>query len=85
MAGLLAGIMLARPAASMLADTFGWRAVFWVSAGLMLVLAGWLAKALPRSRQPQGSRTQRMSYGHTLRSMGHILVRTPALQRRAIY
>ena len=40
MAGLLAGIMLARPAASMLADTLGWRAVFWVSAGLMLVLAG---------------------------------------------
>jgi predicted MFS family arabinose efflux permease len=85
MAGLLAGIMLARPAASMLADTLGWRAVFWVSAGLMLVLAGWLAKALPRSHQPEGSRTRRMSYGPTLRSMGHILVRTPQLQRRAIY
>jgi len=66
MAGLLAGIMLARPAASMLADTLGWRAVFWVSAGLMLVLAGWLAKALPRRRQPEGGRTQRMSYAHTL-------------------
>jgi predicted MFS family arabinose efflux permease len=85
MAGLLAGIMLARPAASMLADTLGWRAVFWVSAGLMLVLAGWLAKALPKSHKPEGSRTRRMSYGHTLRSMGHILVATPALQRRAIY
>ena len=85
MAGLLAGIMLARPAASMLADTLGWRAVFWVSAGLMLVMAGWLSKALPKSRKPEGSRTRRMSYGHTLRSMGHILVATPALQRRAIY
>ena len=41
-------------------ESVTWRAVFWVSAGLMLVLAAWLAKALPRSHQPKGSGTQRM-------------------------
>src|SRR3954447_12802689 len=85
MAGLLAGIMLARPISSMLADTLGWRAVFWVSAGLMLLLTGWLAKALPESRQPERRERARTGYGHILGSMWHILVTTPALQRRAVY
>jgi predicted MFS family arabinose efflux permease len=85
MAGLLAGIMLARPASSMLADTFGWRAVFWVSAGLMLVLTGWLAKALPESGQADKRPRIRAGYGRILSSMWTILVTTLALQRRAIY
>ena len=88
MAGLLAGIMLARPVASMLADTFGWRAVFWVSAGLMLLLSVWLARALPHSHgvDASGKRAAvRGGYGHIFVSMWRILVTTPALQRRAIY
>jgi predicted MFS family arabinose efflux permease len=85
MAGLLAGIMLARPASSMLADTFGWRAVFWVSAGLMLLLTGWLAKALPASNPSHNRAAAQTSYGQNLFSMGRILIATPALQRRAIY
>ncbi|UEM19101.1 MFS transporter [Skermanella mucosa] len=85
MAGLLAGIMLARPAASLLADMFGWRAVFWVSAGLMLLLAGWLAKALPKLSRAEARRTESGDYGRMLRSLWRILVTTPALQRRAVY
>jgi predicted MFS family arabinose efflux permease len=80
MSGLLAGIMLARPAAGVIADFAGWRMVFWVSAGLMLLLAFWLARALPRKRP-----TGREHYGLILLSLGRILLDTPALRRRAIY
>ena len=80
MSGLLAGIMLARPAASMVADFAGWRAVFWLSALLMLGMAAWLAKALPRHEPPKGD-----TYGQILGSMIHILRDEPRLQRRAVY
>jgi predicted MFS family arabinose efflux permease len=80
MSGLLAGIMLARPAASLVASVAGWRAVFWLSALLMLAIAAWLAKALPRRAPPKGA-----SYGRMLGSMIHILRDEPTLQRRAVY
>ncbi len=80
MAGLLTGIMLARPLANLVASEFGWRAIFWISAAAMLVVLLLLRAALPQ-RQPQGS----MRYGDILKSMWHLLVTTPALQRRAIY
>ena len=80
MSGLLTGIMLARPAASFVAALAGWRAVFAVSCGLMLILAVWLAKALPRRRPPPGD-----SYGRILASMIHILKCEPQLRRRGIY
>lgn len=80
MAGLLAGIMLARPVASMIADLAGWRWVFFLSAALMLLLAVWLARALPK-RKPKAQE----SYGEILRSLGTILATTPVLRRRALY
>ena len=52
MGGLIAGIMLARPAASFLAAQLGWRAVFWVSALLMLGILALLWRRLP-ARQPR--------------------------------
>jgi len=80
MAGLLAGIMLARPFSSLVASAFGWRAVFAVSALLMAVLAGVLWRALPR-RHPHGS----IGYARTLASLPGIVRRTPLLRRRALY
>jgi predicted MFS family arabinose efflux permease len=80
MSGLLAGIMLARPVASLIAEVAGWRAVFAVSAVAMLVLGVWLARALPERRPTSGH-----GYGEILRSMGHILMRERPLQRRAVY
>jgi predicted MFS family arabinose efflux permease len=80
MSGLLAGIMLARPAASLVASVAGWRAVFWLSAVLMLAIAAWLAKALPRRAPPRGA-----GYGQILASMIHILREEPRLRRRAVY
>ena len=80
MAGLLAGIMLARPFSSLVAAAFGWRAVFAVSAALMAVLMVVIARALPQ-RVPHGS----VGYARTLQSLPGILWRTPLLRRRALY
>ncbi|QYN22627.1 MFS transporter [Amycolatopsis sp. DSM 110486] len=45
--GVVIGILLARTVAGLLADAFGWRSVFVVSAVLMLGVAGLLGLRLP--------------------------------------
>jgi predicted MFS family arabinose efflux permease len=80
MSGLLGGVMLARPFSSYVAATFGWRAVFYCSAGMMLVLAFLLREILPQ-RRPRAA----LSYGRILRSLPRLALRTPILQRRAFY
>ncbi|GIP14707.1 MFS transporter [Paenibacillus montaniterrae] len=80
MSGLLLGIMLARPISSLVAEYMGWRAIYFISAALMFVLALVLAKALP-SRKPSIA----TAYPALLHSMLHLLKTTAALRRRAIY
>jgi predicted MFS family arabinose efflux permease len=80
MGGLLAGIMLSRPLASFLAAHFGWRAIFWVAAVIMLAIMGLLCRFLPR-RQP----TPNMHYGQILASTVKLLATLRPLQRRAAY
>jgi predicted MFS family arabinose efflux permease len=46
--GVVVGILLARTVSGLVADAFGWRAVFLVSAALMLGLAATLVRLLPR-------------------------------------
>ena len=80
MAGLLTGILLARPASLFIASAFGWRAVFWASAALMLVIGALLLRIMPPYR-PHGG----MTYGKILSSMVGLLRATPMLRRRAAY
>jgi predicted MFS family arabinose efflux permease len=80
MSGLLAGIMLARPFSSYVAATLGWRAVFYISAGMMLVLMGVLLRALPQRRP-----SARLTYPQILRSLPGLVAGTPLLRRRACY
>jgi predicted MFS family arabinose efflux permease len=80
MSGLLLGILLARPVASVIADLFGWRAIFFLSAALMLGLLAVLAWLLPKWQPAPGPR-----YGQVLHSLGTLFRRTPVLQRRAAY
>lgn len=80
MSGLLLGIMLARPLSSLLAGWFGWRSIFFVSAGLILLLALVLLRALPK-RHPESG----MTYPQLLGSMRRLLISTPILRRRAVY
>lgn len=78
--GLLVGVMLSRPVASLLAAAFDWHAVFILSAILMIVLAAVLARVLPQRHPSAG-----MSYGQILRSLWRLLCDTPVLRRSAAY
>ncbi|NLR96455.1 MFS transporter [Rhizobium sp. P38BS-XIX] len=80
MSGLLCGIMLARPAASFLSELLSWHAVYIISAGIMVGLIVILRVVLP-TRVPH----TKLHYGQLLSSMGHLALRTPVLQRRALY
>jgi predicted MFS family arabinose efflux permease len=79
MGGLVLGILLARTASSFVADLFGWRAIFFVSAGLMVALAFVLHRMLP-SREPSHA----AGYGSLLRTVGDLVRTEPALRRRAL-
>lgn len=78
--GLLLGIMLARPVASLVAAHASWHLVFGGAAVLMLALAAVLRRALPL-RVPVAT----MSYPALMGSLWHLLLGTPVLRRRAAY
>lgn len=78
--GALFGILLARPLSTLVAGTFGWRAVYIMSAVFMCAILAMMAFVLPR-RQPE----HRSSYGRLIHSLWDLLISTPVLQRRAAY
>lgn len=78
--GLLLGIMVARPVASVLDGFGGWQAVFGIAAALVLLLAVVLHFKLPQRRP---AATQR--YGALIASLWPVLANTPVLRRRALY
>jgi predicted MFS family arabinose efflux permease len=80
MSGLLLGIMLARPASSLVAGWFGWHAIFVASAVATGGMALLLARILPPRRPSPGLR-----YGALLLSMLRLWGETPMLRRRAAY
>lgn len=80
MSGLIAGILLARPVGSFLAEYAGWRGVFSLSAALVVLLTLGLLKVLPRN--PPHARS---SYGAVIGSLGRLILDEPVLRRRAFY
>lgn len=80
MSGLLLGILLARPLASLVADHFGWRAVYWLAALAMLAIIGVLATTVPTYRP-----AHRASYAALIASLGLLLKRHALLRQRALY
>jgi predicted MFS family arabinose efflux permease len=78
--GALFGILLARPISTLIAGTFGWRAVYILSALAMCGILTMMAFVLPR-RQP----THTLTYGKLIHSLWDLLITTPILQRRAAY
>jgi predicted MFS family arabinose efflux permease len=79
MGGLLVGILLARTASGFLGAHLGWRAVYFIAAGLMLVLAAALRGFLPRS-PPEVS----LSYPALLRSLFTLFAEEPVLREAAL-
>lgn len=79
MGGLLTGILLSRPLSSFVADHLGWRAVFFIAAGLMIVIGLVLALTLPKH-----SPSHKARYGALLGSMASLWLTQPVLRRRSL-
>ncbi len=80
MAGLLLGIMLARPLGSLITHAAGWQAVYVMSTVITALLVVALRLLLPRRTPPPG-----LHYLALLRSMAVLMLTTPILRRRALY
>ena len=78
--GLMVGIMLARPAASLIAQVSSWRVPLLVSAAAMAPLGLGLGVLLP-SRKPE----HRETWTGLMASLGRLMAQTPLLRRRALY
>jgi predicted MFS family arabinose efflux permease len=79
MSGLMLGILLSRPLASLLVDAGGWRLLYLVLAVSVTVVAITLRRTLPL-RQP----TAILSYPALIRSLWSLLRSQPVLRRRAL-
>jgi predicted MFS family arabinose efflux permease len=80
MSGLLMGILLARTVSGLGAALLGWRAVFVIAAGLMLVLSLALWRALPDVAPAGGP-----PYPKLLASIAVLIREEPVLRRRMVY
>jgi predicted MFS family arabinose efflux permease len=79
MSGMLFGILLARTASGLIGAHFGWRAVYFLAAGLMLGLALSVRFFLPRS-EPEVS----LPYAILLRSVVSLVRQHAALRESAL-
>ncbi|WP_175810891.1 MFS transporter [Burkholderia cepacia] len=79
MSGLMLGILLSRPLASLIAGSAGWRGFYLLAALANAAIAVVLALCLP-------SRTPSITAGYRalLASMGHLLADEPVLRRHAL-
>ncbi|MDO3680515.1 MFS transporter [Paenibacillus ehimensis] len=78
--GVVIGILLARTVAGTLTDLAGWRSVYFVSAGLTVLMAGLLFRVLPREDHGKVP----MTYPQLLRSVFALFVQEPVLRTRGM-
>ncbi|RWR02914.1 transporter [[Pantoea] beijingensis] len=79
MSGLLLGILLARTVAGGLAQIGGWRTVYWVASGLMILMSLALWHYLPRYKQ-----SVVLSYPQLLSSIFKLFAANRILRSRAV-
>ena len=80
MSGLMIGILLSRPLASLATAAFGWRGAYALNAIAVAGVALALQWVLPQ-RQPAG----RVAYAALIASLGMLLGEQRVLRRRALY
>jgi predicted MFS family arabinose efflux permease len=78
--GIVLGILLARFASGLIADIAGWRAVYFASSGLMLVIAAVLWRKLPVTSAPPHAQ----SYGALLQSLFRLFLTERVLRVRGL-
>ena len=79
MGGLLIGILLARTVSGFVGAIWGWKAMYWLASGLMVVLAVTLSRVLPK-HQP----TLQASYPSLMRSLVRLIRTQPILQEASL-
>lgn len=79
MSGLLIGILLSRTASGFLGVRFGWRAMFWIAAALMLLLVGVLRFSLPSQHA-----SAPLPYPALLRSLVGLVREEPLLRLHSV-
>lgn len=79
--GIVLGILLARFTSGVIADLAGWRAVYYVSAGLMLIMAAVFYKTMPAIGLPRLER----SYTALVRSTCRLFITEPVLRIRGVF
>jgi predicted MFS family arabinose efflux permease len=77
MSGLLLGILLARTVSGLVAEIGGWRLIYALAAGAMLILAVVLRRALPAIQPPE-----RIPYPRLLGSVVELVREEPVLRYR---
>ncbi|SDH79411.1 MFS transporter [Paraburkholderia phenazinium] len=80
MSGLMLGILLSRPLASIVGGAFGWRGFFAADAVLVAAATLLVVPRLPDIR-PSGA----PSYAALIASMGRLIATEPVLRQRALY
>lgn len=80
MSGLLIGILLARTISGFVGAYLGWRAMYWIAAGLMALLLVTLSVALP-----QEASRERISYVRLVRSLWDLLLRESVLHEVSLF
>ncbi|TPG75854.1 MFS transporter [Pseudomonas arsenicoxydans] len=78
--GIVLGILLARFTSGLIADIAGWRAVYFVSSGLMLTLVAVLWRAVPVTASPRHEE----SYLTLIRSLFKLFITEPTLRVRGL-
>ncbi|MGP4131247.1 MFS transporter [Pantoea tagorei] len=79
MTGLLVGILLSRVVSGVVAEYFGWRAMYWLAAAMVLCISLALWRVLPRFT-PGTS----VSYPRLLLSLAHLWRHHQTLRRAAL-
>jgi predicted MFS family arabinose efflux permease len=79
LSGLLLGILLARLVSGFVGDMLGWRAMYWIAAGAMFILAVVLRYALPYDHPEPNLR-----YAELVRSIAELAWTQPMLREAAI-
>ncbi|VVP68110.1 sugar efflux transporter [Pseudomonas fluorescens] len=78
--GIVLGILLARFTSGLIADLAGWRAVYFMSSGLMLTLAAVFWKVVPGAVSPRDQQT----YPGLIRSLFMLFLTEPVLRVRGL-
>ncbi|MEK3660085.1 MFS transporter [Paenibacillus odorifer] len=79
MSGLFFGILLARTISGIIGDMFGWRAMYWIAAAIMLLLSLILYQLIPKTKPENNS-----SYSDLLKSMGNLIRRYSTLREASL-